>query len=162
MVFITADQLNLNLDMIKAIKIALCHDLAESVTGDIDAIKVAEGKVSKEEKNKLEISAMKKICKLLPPKMSKEIYGYWSEYEENITEEAKFIKAMDKIETLTQLIDAGYKTYDKPEFIANYADKAVTKFPELMPMLVIVKAKLKKEFAKGELLWKKEYSKVFA
>jgi hypothetical protein len=49
---------------------------------------------------------------------------------------------------LTQLAESGYKIYDKPELIANYANKAVKKFPELLDMLKIVKRKLKDEFLK--------------
>ena len=58
---------------------------------------------------------------------------------------------------MTQLVDVGYRTYDKPEFIANYADNAVAEFPALREMLNIIKQKLKKEFEKGDIPWKKEY-----
>jgi len=74
-----------------------------------------------------------------------------------LTPEARFVKALDKIETLTQIAEAGHKIYDAPEFIANYADQAVRNFPLLEGMLKIVKRKLKAEFKKGRILWKKEY-----
>jgi putative hydrolase of HD superfamily len=158
--FIIADELKLNIDVNKAIKIALVHDLAEALTGDIDAILIAEGKFSKDEKEKQEIEAIMNLQKTLPEVIGKEISDLWHEYNDCKTSEAKFVKALDKIETLTQLAESGYKVYDKPEFIANYANKSVKSFPELSEMLKIVKRKLKAEFDKGNIEWKEEYNSL--
>lgn len=158
--FIIADELKLNIDVNKAIKIALVHDLAEALTGDIDAILIAEGKFSKDEKKRQEIEAIMNLQHTLPEVIGKEISDLWHEYNDCETKEAKFVKALDKIETLTQLAESGYKIYDKPEFIANYANKSVKSFPELSEMLKIVKRKLKFEFDKGNIEWKEEYSSL--
>lgn len=158
--FIIADELKLKIDVTKSIKIALVHDLAEALTGDIDAILIAEGKVSAEDKNRQEVGAIKKLKETLPETIGNEISSLWYEYEEGETQEAKFVKALDKIETLTQLAESGYKIYGKPEFIANYANKAVKKFPELTEMLKIIKKKLKLEFDKGNIEWKYEYNSL--
>lgn len=160
MTFIIIDELKLDIDVNKSIKIALVHDLAESLTGDIDAIKIAEGTFSKEEKEKQEIEAIMNLKETLPEIIGNEILDLWHEYNNCETKEAKFIKALDKIETLTQLAEIGYKMYDKPEFIANYANKAVKNFPELVDMLKIVKRKLKNEFDKGNIERKKEYDSL--
>jgi len=156
--FIIADELRLKIDINKSIKIALVHDIAEAITGDIDAILIAEGKVSVEDKRRQEEEAVKKLKETLPETVGSEISDLWHEYEEEVTPEARFVKALDKIETLTQLVESGYKIYDKPEFIPNYADKAVRKFPELIEMLKILKEKLKSEFDKGNIEWKDEYN----
>jgi len=160
MIFMLADELNLEIDVSRAVKIALVHDLAEALTGDIDAILIAEGKVTKEEKEIQEAVAVDKIQQILPESIGKEVADLQNEYNENKTREAKFVKALDKIETLTQLAESGYKIYDKPEFIANYANKAVGQFPELKDTLKIVKSKLKEEFEKGNIPWKKEYDSL--
>jgi len=160
MAFAIAQELNLNLDILKAVKIALVHDIAESVTGDIDAVLIMEGKFSKEEKKKEEMEAMGKIKNIAPEEIGGEIYSLWEEYETGETWEARFIKALDKLETLAHLSESGYKTYDKPELIPRYADEAVKNFPELLPLLKIVKQKLKEEFIKGGFEWKEEYDKV--
>jgi len=133
--------------------------LAEVITGDIDAVLIAEGKASKQEKQKLELEAMAEIKAVLPQEIGEEIYGLWEEYNDAVTKEAKCVKAVDKLETLTQLVDAGYKTYDRPQFIANYADKAIEHFPELKEALIIIKRKLKEEFAKGGIPWQGGYNK---
>lgn len=157
MIFIFADELRLNLDVSRAVRIALVHDLAEALTGDIDAILIAEGKFSREEKERREIEAMVHLRGTLPEIIGKEVADLWHEYNDGETREAKFVKALDKIETLTQLAESGYKIYDKPEFIAQYADKSVKSFPELSGVLRQVKSKLKAEFKKGHLEWKEEY-----
>ncbi|PIU01517.1 phosphohydrolase [bacterium (Candidatus Torokbacteria) CG09_land_8_20_14_0_10_42_11] len=157
MVFLVVGELKLDLNMERAMKIALVHDIGEALTGDIDAVKIAEGKFQKADKTKLELAAMHKLKNILPASSGVKIYSLWQEYEQGKTKEARFIKALDKLETLTQLVDVGYRTYDKPEFIANYADNAVAEFPALREMLNIIKQKLKKEFEKGDIPWKKEY-----
>lgn len=159
-VFIIADELKLNIDINKAIKIALVHDLAEALIGDIDAILIAEGKFSKDEKEKQEIEAIMNLQNTLPEVIGKEISDLWHEYNDCKTREAKFVKALDKIETLTQIAESGHKTYDKPEFIANYANKSIKSFPELSEILKIVKRKLKAEFDKGNIEWKEEYNSL--
>ena len=158
--FIIADELKLNIDVNRSSKIVLVHDLAEPLTGDIHEISIAEGKFSKEEKNKQEIESIMNLKKTLPETIGKEILDLWHEYNDGNTKEAKFIKALDKIETLTQLAESGYKIYDKPEFIANYANKSVKAFPELLNMLKILKRKLKAEFDKGNIEWKPEYDSL--
>jgi putative hydrolase of HD superfamily len=160
MAFVLAGELDLSVDVLKAMKIALVHDIAESVTGDIDAVLIMGGKISKKEKEKNEERAMEKIKSAAPEKSGKEIYKLWKEYEDNKTKEAKFIKALDKLETLMHLAESGYKTYDKPEFIPTYADKAAGNFPELYPLLKIIKQKLKDEFHKGGFEWKEEYGEI--
>lgn len=160
MTFVLARELKIDIDILKCIKMAVIHDLPEAISGDIDAILIAEGKATKEKKQKEEIKAMSKIKGMLPKEIGEEICGLWKEYENRSTKEAKYIKAVDKLETLTQLIDVGHKTYDKPEFIANYADKAIREFPELKETLKIIKRKLKEEFKKGDIPWDKKYDKI--
>jgi putative hydrolase of HD superfamily len=157
MVFTVGEELNLGVDFLRSIKIALVHDIAESITGDIDAVLLMEGKVMKEEKEAGEEAAMKKIKNMASEKIGSEIYDLWNEYEEGQTREARFIKALDKLETLTHLAESGYKTYDKPDFIPNYADESIKNFSELLPVLKMIKQKLKEEFIKGGFEWKEKY-----
>ena len=153
MVFILAKELKVKIDKEKAMKIALVHDLSESITGDIDAIKISEGKFSKDAKHQLEINAIEKIKNSLPKELGKEIYDLWSEYENCSTEEGKFVKGIDKLETLTQLVESGYTTYDKPDFILEYTNKVIKDFPIIKDFLISVKEKLKTEFMKGGFSW---------
>jgi len=158
MVFMIASELGLDLDIEKALKIAIVHDLGESITGDIDYVLVAKGVVSKEEKKKIEECAMQEMKNSLSKKAGDEIYSLWKEFEDQSSNEGKFVKALDKLEALTHLIEVGYKGYDEPEIIPFYADEVVKAFPELSGVLKKIKEELKLEFEKGNIPWKEEYN----
>ena len=139
-------------------KIAIVHDIAESSTGDIDYLLVTKGAVSREKKKELEEDAMQGIKDSLPKKTGNEIYDLWREFETQSSNEGKFVKALDKLETLAHLVEVGYKAYDKTEVIPTYADEAVKAFPELSEVLQKMKKELKLEFEKGNIPWKEEYN----
>jgi len=162
MVFVTAEELRIDLDKEKALKIAIVHDLAESIVGDVDFRLIVDGKISKEEKKKREKGAMQEIRNSLPNKLGNEIYNLWNDYEKGSTREARFVKALDKLETLSHLLSVGYKAYrnDRPEIIPNYADEAVRDFPELIKLLKLIKQGLKIEFKKCNIPWTKKYESM--
>ena len=157
MTFMINEQLKLKIDAGRAVKIALVHDLAEAITGDIDATLIKNNKITKEEKNKLENNAMLKMKNDLPLELGDEIYNLWLEYEKGESKEARYVKAMDKIETTIHLISEGHEKFDDLDLIATYADKCVKSCPELKNFLKVVKEKLKEEFEKGNIEWKEEY-----
>ncbi len=82
------------LDSAKAIKMALLHDMAESVTGDI-----TPGEMSPAKKKKLEHLAMKKILSTLG---MKKYLIIWSEYEKGTSKEATLVHQIDKLEMALQ------------------------------------------------------------
>jgi putative hydrolase of HD superfamily len=157
MVLATYRELGPELDLEKAMKLAIVHDLAEAITDDIDYFLIADGKVSKEQKRNLEDEAMKEIRRMLSGETGSEIYNLWNDYDNGNSAEAKFVKALDRIEALTHLLSIGNEAYERPELIVNYADSAVADFPALMPMLKTIKDRFKLEFEKGGIAWKQEY-----
>ncbi|RHZ75909.1 hypothetical protein Glove_208g56 [Diversispora epigaea] len=84
----------------KCVKMAVVHDLAEALVGDITPF---EG-ISKAEKNRREFEAMRQMCTNLLENspQSQEIFALWQEYEDNSTNEAKFVKDIDKFEMIIQ------------------------------------------------------------
>ena len=87
-----------DLDIDKAIKMSLVHDLGELYDGDISA------KLQNDNDNKAEMEekAMRRKLTTLPDGISEKIYDLWKEYNECCTKEAKLVKAMDKLETIVQ------------------------------------------------------------
>ncbi|KAG1316372.1 hypothetical protein G6F62_013547 [Rhizopus arrhizus] len=86
----------------KCIKMAIVHDLAEAVVGDI----TPHAGVSKEEKFTLEKNAMNSFIKTLgDTEMIKEIASLWHEYEDAKTSEALFVKDLDKFEMIVQAVE---------------------------------------------------------
>ncbi len=85
-----------SLNQNKIIKMALIHDLAESITGDIVLEKGNNKISSKKDKFQKEELAMKKIFSNLEE--GKEYYELWLDYENQKSKEAKFLKQLDKLE----------------------------------------------------------------
>ncbi len=100
----------------KALKIAIIHDLAELLTGDKPYF-VCEGRVDLQQiKAQEELAAMHKIQHVLPEAVGQELLDLWKEYEEGKTYEAKFVKALDKMEAQIQHNEMNFvhwNDYDK-------------------------------------------------
>jgi 5'-deoxynucleotidase YfbR-like HD superfamily hydrolase len=91
-----------------------------------------------------------------------ELYSLWREFEERKTSEAKYVQALDKLETLTHMVDNNFvaKKGDENGAIhtVTYADEAIKNFPALRPMLVELKDKMKNIFDSQGFVWKEEYN----
>lgn len=87
-----------DVDINKAIKMSLVHDLGELYDGDISA----KLQSSDNNKSQIEERAMRRMLTTLPESLSVKIYDLWKEYNECSTKEAKLVKAMDKLETIVQ------------------------------------------------------------
>ncbi|MFA6170887.1 MAG: HD domain-containing protein [Patescibacteria group bacterium] len=157
MAFIFAEELKLDIDIYKAVKIALVHDLSEAIAGDVDYRLIWLKKITPEDKYKNEYEAMEKIKSTLPAPVGEEILNLWLEFEKGTSREGKFINALDKMEGIAHLIEEGHATYDLPEAIPRYASRAVNNFPELKNAYKIMKRRLKQEFEKGNIEWLEEY-----
>jgi putative hydrolase of HD superfamily len=83
----------------RCIKMAIVHDLCEALAGDI----TPHCGVSKEDKHRLEAEAMDKILALLEEsEIRSEILELWLEYEAGETQEAQYVKDIDKFEMILQ------------------------------------------------------------
>jgi putative hydrolase of HD superfamily len=85
---------------------ALIHDMAESLVGDITPV----DPVSKEEKNRRESETMDYICNRLLGKFNgglngREIRQIWQEYEDSKTLESQFVHDIDKLELIVQMLE---------------------------------------------------------
>lgn len=104
-------RLGVKVDLEKSLKIAIIHDLAEAEAYDVPAFENHR----QEEKKLVELKAMQNIKKL-DSNFSDEIFDLWQEYEEQQTLEAKFIKALDKMEVRLQHNEAEMKTWNDIEY----------------------------------------------
>jgi putative hydrolases of HD superfamily len=144
MVILLVKELKLNVDELRAVKLAITHDLAEAITGDIDFMLVKRGVVKIEDKKRHERAAMEKFKETLPDDLGQEIFDLWEEYEETKTKEAAFVKALDKMEAQTHVLPISEKL-DDTETMISYAEPHLEKFPELKPLAEILKNKFKEK-----------------
>ncbi|XP_061350181.1 uncharacterized protein LOC133295372 isoform X2 [Gastrolobium bilobum] len=111
-------------DRNKCVKMAIVHDIAEAIVGDITP---SDG-ISKEEKSRREQEALDHMCKVLGggPR-AKEIAELWTEYEANSSPEAKFVKDLDKVEMILQALEyEDEQGKDLVEFFQSTAGKFQT------------------------------------
>lgn len=96
---------NNDVDVKRCVRIALIHDIAESLVGDITPF----DKVTKEEKHQRELATIKYLCEeVIKPYNSKaanEIFTDWLAYENIDCLEARYVKDIDKFEMLVQCFE---------------------------------------------------------
>lgn len=95
------------LDTCKTMRMALLHDIAESITGDY-----MPEEIEQKEKRMLEYDAMLKLLTMLPEGLRDEYSRLWDEYLNCRSEEARLVHELDKVEMVIQARcyeDIGYK-----------------------------------------------------
>ncbi|KAK5167045.1 uncharacterized protein LTR77_007774 [Saxophila tyrrhenica] len=98
--------LSSTLDIPRCTKMALIHDMAESLVGDITPV---DG-VTKGEKSRRESETMEYICQGLlggvgGGEAGRGMREVWREYEDGETRESMFVHDVDKIELLLQMLE---------------------------------------------------------
>ncbi|XP_026759024.2 5'-deoxynucleotidase HDDC2 [Galleria mellonella] len=110
MTFLLTEENNpTNLDRFRCLQIALVHDLAECIVGDI----TPHCGVTPEEKHCQEDEAMKKIAELTGIAGDR-MYELYKEYENQSSPEAQFAKDLDRYDMILQAFE-----YEKRENSPN-------------------------------------------
>lgn len=94
-----------SLDKSRMMALALVHDLAEAIVGDI----TPRDNVPKLEKQRLEQAAMEHICTVTIPVghagARRDVMSLFEEYEARSTPEARFVKDLDTYELMVQVTE---------------------------------------------------------
>jgi putative hydrolase of HD superfamily len=126
MTIVLAEHANKPIDVLKVLKMVLIHDIVEIDAGDTFIYDTIKNHDNTEE----ELVAANRIFGLLPEEQAADFIAIWTEFEEGVSEEAKFAKSMDRLEPLLQNIsnhggtwrefNVGYEqVYDKKKVIKN-------------------------------------------
>lgn len=97
--FLAHEPLAKNLKREKIYDLFLFHEFGEIKNGDIVSY------FKTEQHKKREMEDAKEIFDVLPEPLHSDGYTLWQEYEEQLSPEAKFCYALDKIEPLFELLD---------------------------------------------------------
>ncbi len=98
MTIVLAEHSDNPIDVLKVLKMVLIHDLVEIDAGDTFIYDATKSHTNTDE----ELIAAKRIFGLLPEEQAEEFIKIWEEFEEGISDDAKFAKAMDRFEPLLQ------------------------------------------------------------
>ncbi len=118
MVIILAEKLDQEIDVLKALKLSVVHDLSEAYVWDMPSF------LSERKDHALkEQEAMESLKSRYNNSTIDEIYDLWMEYENQTSIESKFIKALDKMEAAIQHNEWDLSTWTEPEYdiILNWA-----------------------------------------
>jgi len=85
-------------DLLRALKMLLVHDIVEIDAGDTFCYDVAAN-VSKADR---EVAAAERIFALLPTEQADELRGLWEEFETGATPEAKWAQGLDRLQPILQ------------------------------------------------------------
>lgn len=81
----------------KILKMALLHDVAEAITGDL-----TPDEISKIDKTKLENQTIQEILTNLPSNLSEKYTAIWNEYVSGVSKEAVMVHDVDRLEMALQ------------------------------------------------------------
>lgn len=96
MIYLLREYANEEFDVAKAMTMALIHDIVEIDAGDTYAYDTKNLETQKER----EEQAAERIFGLLPTEQKQELKALFEEFEECVTPEAKFARAMDNFQPL--------------------------------------------------------------
>lgn len=91
----------------RAVRIALVHDLAESITGDVASRADTRAQaVSREEKARREGQAMDRLAAALARGVpdAPDVRALWQEYEDTATQAARFVRDMNLVDMVLQAV----------------------------------------------------------
>lgn len=111
MTMVLAEHSNVPIDVLKVLKMVLIHDIVEIDAGDIFLYDAQQNHTNTE----AEHMAAERIFGLLPSEQAADFIEIWDEFETGLTPEAKFARAMDRLEPLLQNFSnkgGTWKTYD--------------------------------------------------
>lgn len=121
------------LDVCKAMKMAVVHDLPEAICGDVATrIKEELQQTPNKEKHEREGKALQQLLALLPKEIAAEVKSLFEEFEERKSREALLLFELDRLEAIFQAREYEAKGNFKvslQEFY-DYADTRL-KNPEL-------------------------------
>lgn len=96
----------------RVLAMAIVHDIGEAIIGDIPFFETGDRQAGKAER---EATAMDQIAALLPSPEGDMVRQLWLEFEEGVTPEAKFVRALDHLEVQAQHNLADLATWEPVE-----------------------------------------------
>jgi len=114
----------LNLDSEKMMKMALLHDLAESIIGDKTPQDI--NLIGTEQFRNRENKIMNDIISLLPENIREEYIRIWTEFRDESSEEGRVVREIDKLEMIFQALEYEQEG-TSPELLNEFWDSVKSK-----------------------------------
>lgn len=146
MAIVLAEYAPAGVDLMRAVKMLLAHDLVEIDAGDAFCYD-PEAVLGKEERERL---AAERLFAILPDPEGGELRALWAEFEERATPDSRFANALDRLQPLLQNLETGggtWRMHGVPrERVLERMAPIRDAMPELWPF---VEAELERAAAEG-------------
>jgi putative hydrolase of HD superfamily len=93
MAMVLAEHCQEDVDLLRVIKMLLVHDIVEVDAGDTGIY----DDVAAQDKNERETLAAGRVFGLLPPDQADDLQKMWDEFEQGVSPEARFARALDRL-----------------------------------------------------------------
>ena len=135
-----------DIDMRRVIELALVHDLGEAVTGDIPSF------LKTERDESVESDALYQIVSLLPAPEGERLRSLFQEWEAGSTREARFCRALDKLEAVISHNESDIATWLPLEYTLNqtYGEREAEEFDCLKALRTTLRADTRRKIADAE------------
>lgn len=138
------DEVALEVDQLKVLKMLIIHDMGEIVTGDIptfDKERMSEADIPDE------FAAMRQLVQPLSPAMQTEILTLFEEYEHRESNEARLAYAIDKAEAMIQhnIADIASWTPDDYAYQTDLENRRHQHIETADPYMAALKAAIDRE-----------------
>ncbi|MBA4138812.1 MAG: phosphohydrolase [Opitutus sp.] len=124
------------LDFERVLALVLVHDLGEAINGDISAV-VQAGAPPKLEQERQDL---RQLLAPAPEPVRSQTLAWWEEYNAATTPEAKFVKAVDKLETILQHNQGRNPADFDYAFNVPYGQKFTAHHPVIVQLRAILDA----------------------
>ena len=98
MTIVLSEHSDYEIDLLKVIKMVLIHDIVEIDAG----VTFIYDQNKNHENTEEELKSAQRIFGIFPKEQAEEFIKIWTEFEEGISNEAKFARTMDRLEPLLQ------------------------------------------------------------
>jgi len=145
-----------DLDVFRAVKIALVHDIPELLAGEVPFGDILSGESNRSDKSLHESEAARVIFAHLPDALCKEMLELYEDYSDAGSREAKFVKICDKLEAAYTTMEIGMKKigYGSP----LHSKQCFGMMPEMDDAIRFINEELKKAHAAESQEWLEEYN----
>lgn len=140
-----------HIDILKALKLALSHDLVEIYAGDVYTFDFEAKKKKKDKEDK----AAKKLFGKLPHDQKKEFMDLYKEYEACKTKESELVNSFDKIQPIIQNIIVKGKNWQRQKISFKDVDGLKRKYMEHDKKIVQIYNQLMGEVKEKKLTYEK-------
>ena len=132
MALVLAEHAPPGVDLSRVMAMVVLHDLVEIDAGDLS---VYAGEADQARQRQAERAAADRLFSLLPPAQAAALRALWDEFEERATAEAKFARALDRLQPMLINMVTGGGTWLAPGITATQALARVALIEDGSPSL---------------------------